>query len=158
MVLHGHGRRTRQLRGPPSPHASPEVQLVLVRRYLCNRCKVSSTVAPRETVTRRLYSATAIALALALFGVLGMALYKVRKKVSPWETLGATSAATWCTVPRWTDAVREGRLFKVRRAPDGWTPRQVAARAATTLAARAPLAPGPPDIVAAAFLGAARAA
>jgi hypothetical protein len=112
-------------------------------------------VAPRETLTHRLFSAPAIALALALFGLAGQSLPEVRKRVSPWSTVGATAASTWNTVPRWTRAVREGRLFEVvRRPPESWSPRQVAERTATTLAAQAPLARGPPGLLASAFDGA----
>jgi hypothetical protein len=133
----------------------PVIRQCSIRRYRCTRCGATVTVAPRETLTHRLFSAPAIALALALFGLAGQSLPEVRKRVSPWVTVGATAASTWVTVPRWTSAIREGRLFEtVRHAPEGWAPRQVAARAATTLAAHAPLAPGPPGLIAAAFDGA----
>lgn len=155
IVLHGHGRRERQAWGPATPDGTPELRTTWVRRYRCKRCKATATVAPRETLRKRLYSAAAIALALALFGLVGISLREVRQKVSPWAALGHTAAATWCTVPRWTEAVREGRLFEVRRPPESWTPRRVAERAATTLAASAPLPSGPPlDLVSSAFWGA----
>jgi len=110
----------------------------------------------RETLTRRLFSACAIALALALFGLSKLPLHAVRERVSPWATVGATAASTWRTVPRWTVAIRDGRLFRaVRRAPRDWTPRQIAARAATTLAAFSPLSLGVEDLIASAFYGAA---
>ena len=113
------------------------------------------TVAPREVVTRRLYSAAAIALAFALFALAGLPLHEVRQRVSPWAAVvGYNAAAGWRSVPRWTEAVREGRLFEVRRPPEDWTPRQVAERTAATLAARAPSSPVPVDLVAAAFRGA----
>ena len=72
---------------------------------------------------------------------------------------GATSASGWRTVQRWVGVARAGWLFPcLRRAPLGWTDRQVAERVAmTTLATFAPLAPGPPDLVAGAFFGAALA-
>jgi hypothetical protein len=153
-VLHGHGRRTRQAWGPATPDGKPELRETSVRRYRCKRCRGTATVAPRETLRKRLYSAAAIGLALALFGLAGLPLPEVRERVSPWAQLGAASAATWHTVVRWTDAVREGRLFEVRRPPEDWTPRKVAERAAATLAARAPAPTGPPDLVRAAFFGA----
>lgn len=110
------------------------------------------TVVPRELLTKRLYSAAAIALGLALFGLARLPLHEVRARVSPWAAVvGYTAAASWRSVPRWTQAVREGRLFEVRRPPGDWTPRQVAERAATTLAARVP---GSVDLIAAAFQGA----
>jgi len=152
IVLHGHGRRERQMWGPATPDGAPELRNTWVRRFRCKLCEATMTVAPREVLTKRLYSAAAIALALALFGLAGLPLREVRGRVSPWSAVGHTAAATWCTVPRWTAAVCEGRLFEVRRPPAGWTPRQVAERAATTLAARAP--PEPATLVAAAFRGA----
>jgi hypothetical protein len=105
-------------------------------------------------LTRRLFSASAIALALALFGVSGQSLRRVRARISPWATVGATSAAGWVSVRRWVKAVTEGRLFAVRAVPATWTARQVAARAATTLAARAPVGPGTGNLQADAFVGA----
>jgi hypothetical protein len=154
IVLHGHGIRERQCWGPPRPDAKPELRETYVRRYKCRRCCGTATVAPRETLRKRLYSAAAIGLALALFGLVGLSLAQVRRRVSPFESVGATSAATWRTVPRWTQAVREGRLFDVRKPPDAWTPRRVAERAAATLAARGPAPTGPPDWASAAFYGA----
>jgi hypothetical protein len=150
-VLHGHGRRERQVWGPATADGPPEVRLTWVQRFLCKLCEAVMTVAPREVLTKRLYSAAAIALALALFGLTGLSLREVRERVSPWPKLGYTAAATWCAVPRWTAAVREGRLFEVRRPPETWTPRQVAERTATTLAASVP---EPMALVAAAFRGA----
>jgi len=154
-VLHGHGRRERQVWGPATPDGPPELRSTWVRRFLCKRCKATMTVAPRELLTKRLYSAAAIALALALFALAGLPLHEVRERVSPWAAVvGYAAAASWRSVPRWTEAVREGRLFEVRRPPEEWTPRQVAERTATTLAARAPSSPVPVDLVAAAFRGA----
>jgi hypothetical protein len=155
IVLHGHGLRERQAWGPATPNGKPELRETFVRRYKCKRCCGTVTVAPRETLRKRLYSAAAIGLALALFGIAGLPLPEVRERVSPWAAaVGPASAATWHTLVRWTDAVREGRLFAVRRPPETWTPRQVAERGATTLAARTPVATGPPDLVSAAFFGA----
>lgn len=157
MVLHGHGRRHRQLRGPAAPYAAPQIRCFFVRRYQCQRCGATLTVGPREMLPRRLFSACAIALALALFGLSQLPLHAVRNRVSPWRTVGATAVFTWRTVPRWTAAVRDGRLFPVvRRTPSDWTPRQTAARAATTLAAHSPLSPRE-DFISSAFDGAALA-
>lgn len=159
LVLHGHGLRERQLRGPMAIGESPRTVLLFVRRFECQRCGAVTTVGPSEMVTRRLFSSSAVALALALFGVLGLCATAVRKQVSPWSTVGATSATGWCTLLRWARAVRDGKLFlSVRRAPADWCLRQVAERAATTLAAQAPLGQGPPDLAARAFIGASLAA
>lgn len=139
-----------------APDGAPQIRCFFVRRYKCQRCGATPTVVPRETLTRRLFSACAIALALALFGLSKLPLHAVRERVSPWATVGATAASTWRTVPRWTVAIRDGRLFRaVRRAPRDWTPRQIAARAATTLAAFSPLSLGVEDLIASAFYGAA---
>lgn len=59
--------------------------------------------------------------------------------MSPWRQVGATAARGWASLRRWARAVREGALFgEVRVLPDGARLRDVAARAATTLAAFAP--------------------
>jgi hypothetical protein len=67
-------------------------------------------VTPREVLRRRLFSAPAIALALALFGVSEVALTEVRARISPWATVGATAAAGWVSLRRWVADVRAGRL------------------------------------------------
>lgn len=113
---------------------------------------------PCETLTRRLYAGPAIALALALFGLLLLSPKDIRAQVSSWATVGPTAAANWCTVGRWVGATRAGTLFPcARRAPEEWTDRQVAARVATTLATYVPPAPDPPGLHVRAFLGAALA-
>ena len=126
----------------------------LVRRYQCQPCGAVVVVVPRGLVWRRLYSAGGIALALALWGVAGLSPAEVRGHVSPLRIVGATAAAGWASLRRWARAVRAGRLFPVVRAlPTDATLRQVAARAATTLAAYAPGAGGL-SIESAAFIGA----
>ncbi|MEI6226462.1 MAG: hypothetical protein WCS72_17080 [Deltaproteobacteria bacterium] len=96
-------------------------------------------VGPRGILPGRLYAAGAIALALALWGCGGQPARMVRRQVSPFTVVGATAAAGWASLRRWSRAVREGRLFgHVRALPEGASLRQVAARAATTLAACAP--------------------
>jgi hypothetical protein len=78
--------------------------------------------------------------------------------VSPWAHWGARSAAGWQTLPRWATAAAEGRLFEcVRRMPEEWPARRVAARAATTLAGHALASPDPPTLDVQAFQGAALA-
>jgi hypothetical protein len=100
-------------------------------------------VGPRGPVRCRLYSAGAIALALALYGVAGLAPAEVRGRVSPLRIVGPSAASGWASLRRWCRAVRAQRLFPaVRSLPGDATLRQVAARAATTLAACAPGAGG----------------
>ena len=157
VVLQGHGRRERQMRGPAAPNEAPALLALWVRRYRCKLCKALCTVGPRETLTQRLYSASAIAWALALFGVLHAGAAQVRERVSPWAIWGA-SARRWPTLLRWVAAVRSRRLFRcVRPAPPSWTSRRVAERAATTIAALALPSLEPPSIDVQAFHGAARA-
>jgi hypothetical protein len=96
------------------------------------------SVGPRGLLAGWLFSAAAMAWALWLFGVARQSAAEVRRRVSPWSTVGATAAAGWVTLRRWARAVRRGRLFgQVRRCPASWTLRQVAARAGSTLIALA---------------------
>ncbi len=110
---------------------------------------------PCETLTKRLYSGPAIALALALFGLSLLPPKVIRTQLSPWVAVGATAAASWCTVGRWVSAARAGTLFScARRAPEGWTDRHIAERVATTLAAYVPPTADPPALAELAFFGA----
>lgn len=154
LGLHGHGLRERHQWSPLEPSDTPSLIGVLLRRYLCQSCGAVVVVGPRGLVRRRLYSAGAIALTLALYGVAGLAPAEVRRRVSPLRIVGPTAAAGWASLRRWSRAVRARRLFPaVRALPADATLRQVAARAATTLAAYAPGA-GRLAIESAAFLGA----
>ena len=115
-------------------------------------------VAPAEVLTKRLYSAVAIAWALALYGLSLLAPAAVRRMVSPLSHWGAKSAERWQTLIRWGLAAAQGRLFEcVRPMPEEWPIRKLAARAATTLAGHAPGCPDPPTLDAQAFRGAALA-
>lgn len=139
LGLWGHGRRERQSRGPLEPGSEPETVIFAARRYRCRACGAVVIVVPRSVLERRLFSAEAIALALVLFGVLGLSMAGVRERVSPWRRVGRTARLSWVSLRRWIAAIRAGRLFaKVRRSPARFTARQVAERAAMTLAALAP--------------------
>jgi hypothetical protein len=154
LGLHGHGLRERHQWGPPVPDATASVIGILLRRYQCQACGAVVVVGPRGLLRRRLYSAGAVALALALYGVAALPAAEVRAQVSPLRIVGATAAAGWVSLRRWAGAVRARRLFPaVRQLPTDATLRQVAARAATTLAAYAPGAGGR-AIESAAFIGA----
>lgn len=136
LALHGHGRRRRQPSGPQEPDGPPTSVGVLARRYLCVVCGAVIVVVPCELLPRRQYSACAIALAVALYGVEHLHVADVRVLVSTWE---ADRAVGWITLRRWLRSIRSGGLFPgIRRCPAEWTLRQVAERAATTLAAWAP--------------------
>ena len=139
LALHGHGRRRRQPSGPQEPDGPPTSVGVRARRYLCVVCGAVIVVVPCELLPRRQYSACAIALAVALYGVEHLHVANVRVLVSTWE---ADRAVGWITLRRWLRSIRSGGLFPgIRRCPAEWTLRQGAERAATTLAAWAPPSP-----------------
>ena len=127
------------------------------RKFRCTRCQAVLTVAPAETLSRRLYSAAAIAWALALYGLSLLAPEAVRKLVSPWQVVAASSATRWRTLSRWCAAATAG-LFTKLLPLTGTTARQVAAAAATAISAFAVPVPEPPPLDVLAFHGAARAA
>jgi hypothetical protein len=154
----GHGLRERQQRGPLLAGGVPEVVTVQVRRYACG-CGAILTVVPRETLRGRLYTASAVVWALALFGVEHLAPAHVRQRTSPWTVVGAAAATRWATLRRWVRAVRAQRLLsEVRPVPPEFTDRQVAERAAMTAAALAPPSLATLVVSSRAFAGAARAA
>ena len=157
IVMQGHGKRQRQAWGPALPRTSPEIQVLMIRRYHCIACGAVTTVAPSETLTKRLYTAPAVGWALALFGLL-MAPRAIRDLVSPLRIWGTTSGARWQTLLRWAGAAAAGRLFPtVREMPGDWSARTVAARVAATLSACTLPSPEPPPLDVQAFHGAALA-
>ena len=128
------------------------------RRYQCQVCAAVILVVPRTTLARRWYSASAIAMALALFGATGLPPSEVRRQISPFKHVGYAATAKWTTLLRWSDAVRARRLFgETRASPASFSQRQVAERAAMALASRAP-PPLDDPTPARAFRGAAHAA
>jgi hypothetical protein len=156
LVIHGHGVRTRDEWGPPDATAPPEVGEVVCRRYHCLACGAVLLVVPCGILRRRLYSAGAIALALALWGVEGLAPGEARARVSPWRIVGNTAAVGWASLRRWARAVRDRTLFAyVRASPAGARLRAIGARVATTLAAYAASAVEAMALASRAFLGSA---
>ena len=156
IVLHGHGFRARDQWGPVEATAPPAVIEVLGRRYECQACGAVLLVVPGGVLRRRLYSAAAVALALAIWSIEEQTPAEVRARVSPWRTVGPAAAEAWASLRRWAKAVRGGRLFPVlRELPAGARLRQVAARAATTLAALAPSSAEGLPLGTRAFLGSA---
>lgn len=141
--------------GPTEASSTPATLTVPCRRFRCIPCGAVTLVVPRAMLHRRWYSACAIALALALFGIEHATPVAVRRQVSPFATVGYGAATGWVTLGRWADAVRAGRLFaQVRPCPARFTRRQVAERAATTIGSRAP-PPMDVPLVVRAFIGAA---
>lgn len=154
----GHGLRDRQQRGPMVPDGAPRLIVVRVRRYAC-RCGAILTVLPSESLPRRLYTISAVAWAMALFGVERASPREVRRRTSPWAIVGAAAAEGWATLRRWVAAIRARQLLRVARpSPPELTARQVAERAATTAAALAPPSIAAAPIRVCAFIGAARVA
>lgn len=154
MGLWGHGLRTRQVRGPLAFGEKPDLVTVDGRRYQCQSCGVIIIVEPRSVLRYRHFSASAIGLALALFGVDGLPAPEVRRRVSPWFTVGHAAFRGWWTLHRWIAVAREGRLLPGVRHRAAGGDRAVAARVAHVVAARAP-PPWDAPIAARAFAGAA---
>ncbi len=139
LVIHGDGTRERQIWGPESAEGPPGMVAVRARRYQCQHCGTCMLVVPGEILRRRLYTAPAIGLALALWALLGLTASRVRARVSPLRVLGAATAGRWTTLRRWARDTIDGRLFPTWRAPpENFTLRNHAERAAAMLHALAP--------------------
>jgi hypothetical protein len=157
LWLHGHGLRWRQVRGPRAPGDPPRDCVIQARRYECQRCHAVLIVVPCEIAPRRHYAATAIALALALYGALGQSHAEVRAAVSSDGVVGVCAERRWCTLARWIDAVAERALFSaLPPMSTAQCRRAIAGRAAMSIGAHAPpsLAEGAPELRA--FVGAAQ--
>lgn len=132
---------------------------IKARRYRCVPCKAVSTVVPQEILARRLYSASAIGLALALWALAQATAAQVRRRISPAKIVGPTAASGWATLRRWARAVQHKKLFASTPAPRrDATLRQVAASAAAALCASADPTSRGLALCARAFFGAAQAA
>ena len=139
LAVHGDGTRERQVRGPGTAEGPPTMTSVRARRYECQCCGACMLVVPRETLPRRLYTACAIGMALAMWALLGATEAAVRTRISPLAIVGAAAGASWVTLRRWATDAACGRLFATSRAsPASFTLRDHAARAATALRAVAP--------------------
>jgi len=134
LGLWGHGVRRRQLRGPRDAEGEPTIAIVEARRFLCRRCRATMTVLPRGAIASRHFSAGAIALACALYGLCGVCLSDTRRRVSPWRS----DEAGWPALGRWLRRIEQGRLFRgVRPWPRGASWRTRAERVAATAMALA---------------------
>lgn len=138
LAVHGHGLVSRQIRGPPKVDGRPEVTDVDARRYECQRCGAVMTVLPREVLHGMLYAASAIGLALFLYGVTGQSARAVRERVSIFPALDASTPG-WPTLRRWI--ARVSSLWRLSRPslPNAST-RQQAERAAMELVTHAQIA------------------
>ena len=72
-------------------------------------CRVDS--GPADIAARYLYSATAIAWAVALFGVAKLSVCEVSHRVAIWQRIGATAHGRWSTLQGWIRDIKHGRLF-----------------------------------------------
>lgn len=159
IQLQGHGTRERQVRGPCEAGARAALVVVVARRYRCVPCGAVLIVVPYEVRGRRVYSASAIGLALALWGLLGATASQVRRRVCPATVLGAAGATGWTTLRRWARDLRRRLLFlTVPPSGPSVSLRGVAAVAASALAASADPTTRALPIEHRAFLGAAQAA
>jgi hypothetical protein len=133
--------------------------IVTARRYRCVPCGAVVIVVPRGVTGRRVYSASAIGFALALWGLALATAAEVRRRVCPITILGHAAVAGWVTLRRWARDVAQQRLFP--SAPDpgpSASQRCNAARAAAALAASADPTTRALPIQHRAFFGAAHAA
>ena len=135
LAIIGHGLRARQVRGPARVGAPPKTRTLWVRRYLCLGCAAVLTVVPREVIARKHFAVTAIGLAFAMVGLLGLSQGAAWAAVSGW----GVPYGGWVTLRRWARSVVSQELLRcVRAAPREWSLARVAERVATTLIAQRP--------------------
>jgi hypothetical protein len=109
-----------------------------VRRYRCRACKAILVVVPRGIARSYRYSLGAIAWALALWAYEQLPAAAVRARTSTARYVGAAGAMRWASLRRWTRCA--STLFGI--SPSARTLRQCAARVATFVSSRAPVASG----------------
>lgn len=102
LGLHGHGVRERQLCGPPDADEPPRVTVLVLRRYRCVACGAVITVVPRGVARRRHYGHAAIAMALALWALVGETAAAVRARVCAFRI--TICGHDWPTLRRWARA------------------------------------------------------
>jgi hypothetical protein len=127
------------LLGPEQVGSVALIATLWVRRYLCRQCGAVIVVCPREVLPGRRYRAGAIAAALALWSVQGLASAAVRRLVSPFRIVGTESQRCWRTLRRWAAAAC---WLWPRLVRTGGSCRQAAHEAVVALAAAAPLPSG----------------
>jgi hypothetical protein len=130
VQLQGHGCRDRVQLGPQQPGALPQARTVSVQRYLCILCGATVQIPPKGVLRRRLYSSTAIALALGLFGLLGQTHDQVRDAIAVGGVArDPAEQQRWASLARWSRDAREGDLLD-GTGPVAGTLRDAAARVA----------------------------
>jgi hypothetical protein len=113
----GHGVKPRQLQGPLVAGERPRQVEVFVRRFLCRSCHRTMTVGPRQMRAQRRYSASALLLALALWGLCGLSAGAIRKEVSPWQV--PADVTGWGSLARWAKQGVAGKLWPLPGVPLG---------------------------------------
>ena len=134
-----HGQVPRQQRGPVEPGQAPLTWQVACPRYRCRRCGAVMTVLPGSAVARKHFSAAAMALALALWGLCGWSAAQVRSAVSDMAGPAGTGRGGWRTLSRWARQLAQGAVLTQLGAPGRGPPSQLAAWAAQALGGRCPL-------------------
>jgi hypothetical protein len=79
--IHGHGVLQRQQRGPEAPGKVAVKREVACRRYRCKACTAVLTIMPASALARKHFSAAAMGLALALWGLCGWSAAQLRAVV-----------------------------------------------------------------------------
>jgi len=134
--VQGHGFVGRHQRGPPRPEEPAEDVKIRVRRYRCELCGAVIRVVPSSATGRKHFSGAAIALGLALWGLVGLSAARVREVVNDRSTDGEPG---WTSLRRWASEVAKGTLFaELGLRGVAGTAREVAARAASALCGWAP--------------------
>jgi len=132
---------------------------VTARRYRCVPCGAVLLVVPRGVCGRRVYSASAIGFALALWGLVLATAAEVRRRVSPARRVGDAAVIGWATLRRWAREVARQRLFpETPGSGPSASLRRIAASAASALAASADPTTRALPLEHRAFLGATHAA
>lgn len=128
----GHGGRERGVWGPPAPEDTGQSCVVAQRRYRCRACGAVVVVRPQGLIGRLRYAATAVAMALRLWGREQLAGPAVRDRISPLPSGLYTRLHGWRQLPRWVRAAH--RLWPGVRETVG-TVRERAAACVSQLAA-----------------------
>lgn len=83
-----------------SPDGSPTTVVLLCRRYRCTTCRAVLLVVPHGVAPRKHYGYAAIAMALALWLLVGEPVREVRRHVCAWSVTHARTSV-WPTLRRW---------------------------------------------------------
>lgn len=134
LGLHGHGLRSRLIEHSEGREQRAQLTEVQVRRYACQHCFAIVMSVPSVVLRAMRYSASTIALGLGLWSHGGCSARAVRAAVSSARVLGASAAAGWASLRRWSRAAP--RLFpKLPAGPPATTPRVAAGRVISGLSA-----------------------